>query len=118
MADKVALKLNEIVDDPQTIQDVSAYRKTRERKDIDGQKFSEQLTSLIHDIGLGTKFLGGACYGCLNLHDEKEYSPITTLVVSATLANRLFFVSFSKSVYISSVIATVTFLIAIFYIPS
>jgi hypothetical protein len=80
LADKVALKLNEIVDDPQTIQDVSAYRKTRERKDIGGQKFSEQLTSLIHDIGLGTKFLGGACYGCLNLHDEKDIPQLQLLL--------------------------------------
>jgi len=80
LADKVASKLNEIIRDSQIIQDIMTYRRTRKTKDIDGQKFSEQLTSLIHGIGLGTKFLDGACHECLNLHDVKDIPQLQLLL--------------------------------------
>gem|GEM_PF-4896976 len=47
-----------------------------------------------------------------------KYSPIMTLVASATEANLRSLRSFSKSLNISSVIATVTFFIAIWTVPA
>ena len=72
LAIELANKLTEIGADIQIKQAITEYRKVKNTKDKNDDKFYSQLKELIKDIELGTEYLQGWCDGCLKFHDEKD----------------------------------------------
>jgi hypothetical protein len=72
LANKLALKLNDIVRDAEISNAITNYRNIRKEKDEACSAFEQQLGELIRGIMLKARVFSGACDHCLAFHDKKD----------------------------------------------